>query len=183
MDRVLFILLINLFITVLLFFPIYLDTNLHYDMNRRKLGFGIYLYNFLKILGGYIATYPGGLALHVSDKKAILIPYKQLKDEQKRFSFMRSFHLKTLSVTTENGADYLMPVLFTHMFTRIYFFALNRGNGRIKNTFWLKNGDELIISVHCTLMFNIFMLLQSLFKFLKEKIKILWLKNIKKSTI
>ena len=49
--------------------------------------------------------------------------------------------------------------------------------------FWLKNGDVLLISIHCTFAFNLFMLLKNLLLFIKEKIKLLWLKNIKKSTI
>ena len=183
MDRVLLLLLIILGIVMILFFPIYLDTNLHYDMNRRKLSFGIYFYNFLKIIGGYIATYPGGFALHVTDKKAILLPYNQLKDEQKRFSFMRSFHLKKFSLITETGANYLMPIFLVQLLARIYSFVLLQDNRRIKSGVWLKNGDELLVSIHCTLSFNIFILLKNLFVFIKEKIKILWQKNIKKSTI
>ena len=183
MDRVLFLVIIILSIFILLFFPIYLDTNLHYDMNRRKLGFGIYGYNFLKIIGGYIATYPGGLALHVSDKKAILVPYRQLKEEQKRFSFIRTFHLKKLSITTETSAEYLMPIFFAQTIARVYFLALYQDINKIKTNFWLKNGDVLLISIHCTFAFNLFMLLKNLLLFIKEKIKLLWLKNIKKSTI
>ena len=141
-------------------------------MNRRKLGFCIYGYNWIKIIGGYIATYKGGLALHITDKKAILLPYEELNDERKKFSFMRSFRLKTFSLMTETGAEYLFPITIAHTLFRIYFFTISNHTIKIKNGLWLKNGDELRISFHCALFFNLFMLLRNFFKFLKEKIKI-----------
>lgn len=97
MDRFFFILLgVSLSIILLLFFPIYVKTDGHYDMNGRKLTFSISLYRFFRVFGGYIATYKGGLAMHVSPQKAILIPYKDLNRERKRFSIMRAFHLRKI---------------------------------------------------------------------------------------
>ncbi len=141
-------------------------------MNRRKLGFSVYGYNWIKIIGGYIATYKGGLALHITDKKAILLPYQELNDERKRFSFIRTFHLKSFSLMTETGANYLFPITLLHILLRIYLLTISNHGIEIKNGLWLKNGDELRISFHCALFFNLFMLLCNFFKFLKEKIKI-----------
>jgi hypothetical protein len=67
-------------------------------MNGRKLAFCVRAYRFIKLLGGYIATYKGGLAAHISDKKAVLIPYSDLDNERKRFSVIKTFSLRKLII-------------------------------------------------------------------------------------
>lgn len=78
-------------LAVLLFFPIFLEADVHYDMNRKKFGFALYAYKVIKLIGGYVTTYPGGIALHISPKKAILKPYSGMDSERKRFSLRRRF--------------------------------------------------------------------------------------------
>ncbi len=168
---------------LLLFFPIYLQTDGHYDMNRRKFGFGIYLYKRLRLLGGYVGVYRGGIALHVSEKKAFLVPYDKMNSERKRFSFMRSFRLVSCVLTTETGAEYLLPVSYAHVFLRTYFFINGGEKERIENNVWLTDGDVLRISASVVLRFNLFLILKNLIKFLKEKIKTSWRKKIEKSTV
>ncbi len=166
----------------LLFFPIILSTDAHYDMNRRKFGFAVFLYKIFKLVGGYVATYQGGLALHVSPKKAILIPYSQMDSERKRFSFVRSFRLIAITLTTETGAEYLLPVSLSHTVLRAIFLLLGGSNEKFDNHLWLTDGDVLRVSFHIAAYFNVYMLLCALFTFLKEKTKILWQKKMKKST-
>ncbi len=166
----------------LLFFPIVLDADVHYDMNRRKFGFAVFLYKMIKLVGGYAATYQGGLALHISPKKAVLIAYSEIDSERKRFSFVRSFRLIAFTLTTETGAEYLMPVSVAHAVLRTLFFWLGGDKEKIQNNLWLTDGDVLRVSFHIAAYFNIFMLLCAFVQFLKEKVKILWQKKIKKST-
>lgn len=166
-----------------LFFPIYLQTDMHYDMNRRKFAFGIYLYRHLRLLGGYVGVYPGGLALHVTEKKAILLPYKEINSERKRFSFMRTFRLISCVITTETGAEYLLPMSYAHVFIRTYFFAYGGKKERIENNLWLTDGDVLRISSSVVLRFTLFLIIKNVIKFLKEKWKGLWRKKKEKSVI
>lgn len=182
MDRLFFILLIgSLSIAILLFFPIYVKTDGHYDMNGRKLAFSISLYKIIKVFGGYIATYKGGLAMHVSPKKAILIPYKDLNNERKRFSVVRTFRLKGLNVTMETGPEYLLPAAFMQILLRILFFTMGGKKEKIENNVWLTDGDVLRVSLNFTVRFNLFILLRNFIKYLKEKIKLLCQTKIKKS--
>lgn len=171
MSKFFFILLAGLIIIVVLFFPIYLKGDAHYDMGRRKFAFSVYGFSFLKLIGGYATTYKGGIALHVSSKKALLIPYSQINSKRKKFSILKTFHLKALSLTTETGADYLIPICLSQAFFRIYYTSMGGTKEKIRNNVWLINGDVLRISVSCTLYFNIFILLCDLFEFLKEKNK------------
>lgn len=182
MGRFFLVLGVLVALTVLLFIPIFLETDAHYDMNRRKFTFAVYLYKFIKLIGGYASTYQGGIALHVSEKKAILIPYAQMNNERKKFSFLKTFRLRSLILTTETGAEYLLPTSLAHGILRTYFFIIGGRKERIENNLWLTDGDVLRISFHCVFFFNLFILLCNFIKFLKEKLKILWLKNIKKST-
>ncbi len=170
-------------VALLLFFPIFLETDAHYDMNRRKFAFAVYGYKCIKLIGGYIATYKGGLALHVSPKKAILVPYSQMNSERKRFSFVRSFHLKSFVLTTETGAEYLLHIAIAQAALRAYFFMIGGKKEKVENNVWLTDGDTLRISLNCVVTFNLFILICNFFKFLKEKITILWQKRTKKSII
>lgn len=183
MGGFVFFILGTIFLILFLLVPIFLETNIYYDVMRRKLAFSIYGYKFIKLMGGYIATYPGGIAVHRSEKKAVLIPYSQLNSERKRFSFIKTFRLKAFSLTTETGAEYLLPIMAAHGVVRLLFFIKGGNRKEIVNTIWLTNGNNLKISLHCTLFFNLFILLCNFFKFLKEKIKIIWQKKIKKLTI
>lgn len=169
-------------IVFLLFCPIFLEIDLYYDVREKKFGFGLYGYKIVKLLGGYALTYPGGIALHVSDKKAILIPYSELDNERKRFSFMRTFRLKSFVLTTETGAEYLLPVSVAHALLRVLFFAIGGKKEKIENNLWLTDGDVFRVALNCVLFFNLFILLRAFLKFLKEKFSSLWQKKIKEST-
>ncbi len=170
-------------ILVLLFFPIYLETDAHYDVNRRKFAFAVYAYKVVRIIGGYVATYTGGLAVHVSKKKAILIPYSKMNSERKKFSFVKTFRLKSFRLTTESGAEYLPLTAVAHSALRSYFFINGGEKEGIENNLWLTDGDTLRISLNTLVYFNLFILLKNFIKFCKEKIRILWQKRTKKSTL
>lgn len=184
MDRSFFIFfVICLSVLVILFFPIYLDTNAHYDMGGRKFSFSINAYKLIKLIGGYIATYTGGLAAHISPKKAILIPYSDLDNERKRFSILKSFRLKTLTVTAETGAEYLLPVYLLQNVAQVFFLATGGKREELESNLWLRDGDILRISLNFTVRFNLYILLHNFLKYLKEKIKVLCQTKIKGSTI
>lgn len=183
MNRLFFYLLIGVMGTAfLLFVPITLQTDAHYDMNRRKFAFAVYIYKRIKIIGGYIATYTGGFALHVSPKKVILVPYANVNSERKKFSFMKTFRLITLRLTAETGAEYLFPVAATNTVLRTYFLAKGGDKNKIENNLWLTDGDVLRLSLHSVVFFNLYILICNFLKFLKEKIKILCQKKKKSTT-
>ena len=150
-----FFVLIIVIVCAILFFPIYIETNAHYDMNRRKLALGIYLYKILRIFGGYLATYNGGLAFHVSEKKAIIIPYSQVNKERKRFSIFRAFRLKSLYLTIETGAEYLLTMATMQKILETYFTLKSGHPCLYQGVLWLNNGDLLRISLQFTAYFNL----------------------------
>ena len=167
----------------ILFFPIYLEMDAHYDLNRKKLGFAVYAYRKIPIVGGYISTYKGGIAFHITEKKAILVPYRQMESERKKFSFFKTFRLKSFNLTTETGAEYLFLTAIMHAFLRLLFFVKGGRKEEIENNLWLTDGDVLRISLNVLLYFNLYILLNSFIKFCKEKIQGLCRKKIKKSAL
>ncbi len=181
MGKLFFSFLVVVIGILVLFFPIYIETDAHYDMNRRKLSFVLYAYKFIRILGGYAATYPGGIALHVSKKRAILIPYSQMDSERKKFSFIKTFQLKSFILTTETGAEYLLFSAIGHAILRTLFFIKGGNKKEVENNLWLTDGDVLRISLNCLIRFNLFILLKNFLKFCKEKMQICQ-KKTKKST-
>lgn len=180
MGRLFFIFGIIISIVLLLFLPIFLETNAYYDMNGRKFAFSVSAYKFLPIIGGYIATYPGGLAFHISEKKAIVLPYQKVASERKRFSIMKIFRLKALAATVETGPEYLLPAYLAQTVTQIYKNINNNPKQEFENKLWLTNGDVLKISLNLLITFNLFKLLSAFLKFLKEKIKLLCQRKTKK---
>ena len=151
-------------------------------MNGRKFAFSILLYRYIRVLGGYIATYKGGLAMHTSPKKAILIPYKDLNQERKRFSIMRAFRLKKIETTLETGPEYLIPSAITQAVSRIIFCIFGCPSNKIENNVWLTSGDSLRVTINVRIRLNLYILLRKLADTLKEQIKQIWLNKIKRST-
>ncbi len=183
MGKLFFYLGIALGGALLLFFPISLETDAHYDVNRRKLAFSVNAYKRIPLIGGYIATYVGGLALHISKKKAILIPYAKVDSERKKFSFVKTFTVKSFILTTESGAEYLFLAAMAHSVLRTIFFIKGGEKEGVENNLWLTDGDVLRISLRCELSFTLYILLKHFIVFCKEKIKTIWQKKRKKSTV
>ena len=175
----LILLIIVLSILILLFTPIFFQTNLHIDLMRKKCAFSLYLYKKIRLLGGYVTTYPGGIALHLSPKKARLLRYKNMNSERKKFSVVKTFHLDEVTLTMETGADYLVATSLIQACLRVYFFAKGGKKEKIENNLWLTDGDVLRISISSEFIFNLYILLCDFVKFLKEKIQILWRKRAK----
>ncbi len=174
-----FLFLIPVLLVGLLIFPVFLETNIHYDMNRRKFAFSVYVYKKIPVIGGYVATYTGGLALHVSKTKAILLPYSKMNTQRKKFSILKTFRVKEFQLTTECGAEYLPLIAVSHTVLRTLFFIKGGEKEGIENNLWLTDGDVLRFSLRCSLYFNLFILLKSFIKFCKEKIEIIWKKKIR----
>ncbi len=183
MSRLLFLCVIVIaVIALLLFFPIILENSLHVDLNQKKVGVSIRLYGIVDLLGGYVATYPGGVAIHRKENKATIIPYTQMEQERKRFSFTRLFRVISGSLTTETGAEYLLPIEIVQAAFRFISLWLGGESTKIKNSIWLTDGDILKISLRVVSYFNGFMLMRAFVNFIKEKID-LWTRKNKKSAV
>ncbi len=166
---------------IILFFPIIISGSLHLDFKSKKYAFCIKIYEILRVFGGYATLYTEGIALHVTNKKAILLPYKELNAKRKKFSFIKTFELVSIKAIIESSVEGLVPLsLFEGIFdiAKNFDAQLNKCNFNV----WILENETLKINAECTLFFNIFILLVDLFQFLRGKIKQLWQEKLKKST-
>ncbi len=155
---------------IALFFPISLNVYSHADLNRKKFTFAVYLYGILKLYGGYVSAYHGGLAIHTGERKVKLLPYSNMDSERKKqIKFYRAIRLKEFSVTSETGAEYILPVGLVHTFFKAVYFRF--GGEKEKSEIWLSDGDILRVSTKLRAAFNGYTVLKMLVKTLKEKIK------------
>ena len=168
-----------------LFFPIVQSFNAYGDLNEKKFAFSLYLFGFLRLIGGYVTSYKGGLALHVSKKTAILLPYSGMNEKRKKFSFVRTFHLLSLSVSTETGAEYFAQTGAFYLALKAYLKFTRRSKKSTTNLL-LTNGNGLKISARLTVYFTIAGLLATFIKFLVKsaarRLKQEWKKK-EKSTV
>ena len=88
-----------------LLFPIAADLNFHLDAAERKLYFGILLYGNIRLFGGYMEPRREGIAVHLSQKKAVLFPYAQMLKTRPDLNKLHGFHLKEVLSVTETGAE------------------------------------------------------------------------------
>ena len=154
-----------------LYVPIILYTNVHYDMNRRKAAFSLLLYNCIPLIGGYIGIYPGGVALHTSRYKARLYSYKQVNDQRKRISLLKGIRIIGGTLHTETGAEYLLEVGALQAILRVIFFIRGGKKEHIANSVWLTDGDQLKIALRLGIYCNGYMLLCAFIKSIKEKLQ------------
>ena len=167
---------------IVLFFPILISSSIHLDFNRKKYAFCLKLYEKIRIFGGYATLYSEGIALHVSNKKAILLPYKDLDANRKKFSFIKTFELISINTIIESPAERLFSITsFRSVFNILKYFIPKLKNCSV--SIWISEKENLKINSQCTLFFNNFILLVDLLQFLWRKIKQLWQEKLKKSTI
>ena len=105
-----------------------------------------------------------------------------VKKENKRFSILRVFRLKKLNVNIETGVEYYFPIAFIQKVANIFLLTVKLKRKKIENKLWLTDGDRLKISLNSVVYFNLYTILCSILKSLKEKI-VLCQTKVKKSTI
>lgn len=158
----------------LAFFPIFQTLDVHADAREGKLAFSLRLFGIVKLLGGYFGIYKDGVALHVSGKKVFLLPYKEMDEKRKKFSFIKCFRLFSLRVAIESGAEYALYTAFTQRFYSILKTIVPQKSSfkkRFMLSLWLTDGDTLRVCAKITAYFNILTILKSFFIFLYSLIK------------
>ena len=163
---------------IFLLFPIFLRINLYFDEEQKKLYYGLRLYGVLKIYGGYLTLSKEGLIVHLTDKKATIIPYNQLNDEKKRFQITKGFQLLNYSQTTETSNDYTLAGVLFDSFLQILstqYLAILKNKKhfiKFKTRTLINNRTESgrKISVCLQTVFNLLVIIVAFSKLLTEKL-------------
>jgi len=173
---------ILIILLILLFLPIFLNIDWYYDVFTGKFVILFSLMNIFKIFGGYVTSYEKGFALHKNDKTAVLLPYAEINNERKRFSFIKIFKFQALSADVQCSPNTFYLFNFIQKSLKVLKFC----NDKLENTrltLKLFNEDTLKITGRCVFKLNVLILLINFIEYLWRKMKNLWQEKIKKSTI
>lgn len=171
---------------IILFAPIYVNVDSYLDVRENKLWFSVRLYRIFKMIGGYMQLSRDGLAIHLSKRKVIILPYDQMMETRKKFDITSGFQLMRFHVTIEtSGADQLYGIFIAAALQSVSGIAFSTLQAlhpflSLKNNVLLSERNNLTVSMQMTTTFNMLVLLVAIGKKLLEVI-LKWIKE-KKST-
>lgn len=165
-------------IYAILIFPIFININVRYSKNINMLEYQIKLFSFITIIYGYIELIDEAIAIHINNKKAVLIFYKDIFSIRKKFKPLRDYHIFKFNTAISLGI--LDNETEKINFALIYNFIFNiigQCTNQIKPYLSLKSSimlyekeDVFMFKVRSTFVFNVLMVLISLIKIFLEKI-------------
>ncbi len=175
------------FFGVLLFlFPIFVYIDSYADIGGNKVYFAVSLYRVLRVFGGYGELRREGIAIHLTKKYAVFLPYSKLADTRKKFEITEGFQLwRFHQVVETGGAGSVYSVLtaaaiqsasgaaFSLLRTRHPFLSL-------KNSAVFSEKPCLKLTTQTAIVFNGLILLTALIKKALEAL-INWIRK-RKST-
>ena len=95
----------------LLLVPIFLQVSLFFDAKNEKIGCVLRLYGVFPLVGGYLTLCKGGVAWHISEKRAKLILRKPKKKKARKKSAVKLFKIQKIKCVWEVDPMYLLPAL------------------------------------------------------------------------
>jgi hypothetical protein len=158
--------------------PIFCNFNVFLDINKNKYYFGIFLFKFIKLYGGYFQLFNEGLVFHVSENKALILPYDKVFESRNKFKITKGFEIIRFHQVIEYGNknDLEKPVYVTAL-TQIIFGIIYGKTKATKPFVNLKNSTLLIeeddifkLSANIVAAFNMIVIIIFLSKILLEKI-------------
>lgn len=84
-------------------FPVFVYLDAYVNTSENKLCFSLGLYKFFKVFGGYAQIKKEGLVFHITDKKAIILPFAEMTNTRKKFEVTQGFQLYRYHQIVETG--------------------------------------------------------------------------------
>ncbi len=165
-------------IYIILIFPIFISMEIYLSKTDKKAYFGIYAFGFIRLFGGYAQVLKDGFVIHLTDNKAIFIPFKKTIGLQKSFKPLKDYHIIRFYTLTEIGSsgDLTAPLFAGFIFSYLnaftdWFFRSGKPYLKIKNDLDIYSGEEKFnVYVHSVIVFNLLMIIISIIKIVAEKI-------------
>ncbi len=88
---------------LLLFVPVFVYVDFYADARGNKLWFSVSLYRFLRVFGGYGELRKDGIAVHLTKKFALFLPYDDIIKKRRKFKITKGFQLWRLHQIIEIG--------------------------------------------------------------------------------
>jgi len=164
--------------------PIFCNFNIYFDVNKNKYYFGLFLFKFIKVYGGYFQIIGEGLVFHVSEKKALILPFNKVFESRKKFTITKGFEIIRFHQVVEYGnkEDIAKPVFFCSLsqiiFGIIYAkYKIEKPFVNLKSTTLLVEDESVFkLSANIVAAFNMIVIIIALSKIIMEKV----LKNVKR---
>ncbi len=167
--------IISAFVGAFLFImPLYVRIETHTDVKENKSWFFIGLYGHLKLLGGYGQLEKDGIALHVTKKKAVFIPYANMMETRKKFEITQGFQLMRFhQVIQTGGADSVYGIMLGATLSAVagsVFSVLQTKHPflSLKSNTLLTDKTELKVTMQTGVIFNGLVLTVAVIKKLLE---------------
>lgn len=172
------IIIVSVLSVAILLFPVFLNVNLYIDLNDKKGWFSFYILHSIKIYGGYASLYKEGIAFHLTDRKAVLLPYGDMVNMRQKFEITRGFRLLTYSHVIEIGlSDHDAQIFAAAVLLRRIsdffgtYFIVKKNCQSFHGDIVVRCGENCAkASIHFVLFFNLIILMIAIFKILLGKI-------------
>ncbi len=158
--------------------PIFADLYLFYDKNIKKFFFLFTLYR-VPIFGGYGEKIQGGFVLHISDKKAVILPYSSIAGMRSQFNLRKDYYFRKLFLLTECGSKNAPFIPFFYAFSANILTKIvgavsqtTGGETQIKNNTIVYEDDSVFkISFRLNAVFNLITVFITLIKIILRKLE------------
>ena len=162
---------------IILIFPLFLNVSTIFVKNNKKTYFVIRLF-FIKIVCGYIQIINRGMAIHLSDTKAIIIKYKDFLDLRKSFTLFKDYTINKIFLKVEIGDSFgelntmTTSFLFDFAFNMIEMILLRKKNylSCKREIVVEENSNCVNIYFETKILFNFLVLILSFFKIVGGRI-------------
>lgn len=171
------VLIIILTIYVFLIFPFFLSIKVKLNVCDKKLYYKICLFNVLTILNGYVELKIDGIFIHLTNKKAIKISYKNFFNSRAKVEPLRDYHVinfySFLYIGCKTSAVKKTQIAFIYNYIKNnleWFFYHKKPYLKIDNNVAITEiSNNVVYYAKATFVFNTLMILISLTKILVEK--------------
>lgn len=143
-----------------LFIPVFATLETYIAPTENRAWFSLGAYGIFKVFGGYAQLNRDGIAVHLTKKKAIFLPFAKMSDTKKMFEVTQGFQLwkfhqviemgkvtSPYSVLTASALQSLSGSIFSYLQTRYPFLSL-------KNSVLLREENCLKITLKASVVFN-----------------------------
>ena len=167
-----------LILVSIIIFPIFINGDFHLSQDKLKLFYKIKVFGFITILKGYAEFIKEGIIIHLTKRKAIILPFENLFEVKRKVEPLKDYHLINFKLNVElgNEENILAPLTTAFIINYIYnyfkWFLHHKKpyfNSDI-NIFVIDEKNVFEIFLKGTAVFNLLMILISLIKILAGKL-------------
>lgn len=173
-----FVIIAAILTYIILIFPLFLNLQIYYSANLKRVYFAIDLFGMLKIISGYIEIIKEGVCIHLTKNKAIIIENKQLLGVGEKVKPLKDYHIIRVHSLTEIGLAKNNLAAFSAAFilnyinqTLDWYFYHDKPYLVLDNKInYHEDENVLNLYMKSTIIFNLLMILLSIIKIIMEKI-------------